>query len=118
MRQDLASDGGLAEHRQQGSPALEQCQELDEHPLGYIEIALTGYRVQPVVILKVRLPRKVRAAQYAELSVGNPRWVANDEDGLSKIAEEGDPIGMEETLSNHSHLFGVGTVSKRCYDFV
>ena len=60
----------------------QRLQQLDQHPLGDVEVALPGQGVQPRVSLEVALLGHVRAAQNRESGVRDPRRIPDYQERL------------------------------------
>src|SRR5260370_26209071 len=81
MPQDFSRGHRLAQH---GDSAVfwKSLNQLHEHPVGDIEVRLSRSGVEAAQALEVCLRGEIITSELPQLRIGNPWWVANDENSL------------------------------------
>src|SRR5690606_27820228 len=67
-----------------------------KHCLGEVEVAAAGERIETAPPGNILLFRKISTAEGSQGRVGNPGWIAQDEDGFRQRPNQILPILFEE----------------------
>ena len=107
MFQHFSRNRSLAQHRQYSAPVLQFIQQVNEHPLGYVEIGFSGYGIESPVALKIIFDGQIRSPNAPQNRIGHPRRIAEHENGFRQVGQNILPIELKKIRMSQFHPLAV-----------